>query len=52
MKSDDGAVDGSTSASIIPILRPIVLDGSTRFSYVLEVRSTEILVLLDIQPKI
>ena len=43
-----GTIDGASSASIIPILRPVLLDGTTRLSHILEISSTEILMLLNV----
>lgn len=51
-ETDDGTVDGPATTSVIPVLGPVFLDGATGLANILEVGATEILVLLDVEPKV
>jgi hypothetical protein len=51
-QSDDGAVYGSATTGIVPVLGPVLLDGAARLADVLEVGAAEVLVLLDVEPEV
>lgn len=52
MGTDDGTIRRPTPPRILPIFRPIITDGTSRFPYVLEIGPAEIFVLLHIKPEI
>jgi len=49
---DDGTINRATTTSVIPVLRPVLLDSSPRFTNVLEIRAAEVFMLLNVKPKI
>lgn len=52
LEADDGAIDGAAPPCVVPVLWPVVLDGAAGLADVFEVGSTEVLVLLDVEPKV
>ena len=50
--SDDGAIDGASTACVVPVLWPVLLDRAARLANVLEISAAEILMLLDVEPKV
>jgi hypothetical protein len=52
VEADNSAVDGATTTGIIPILWPVFLDGTPRFANVLEIRATEVFMLLNVEPEV
>jgi len=52
VEADNGAVDGASAASIVPVLRPVLPDRASRPADVLEIRSAEVFVLLDVEPEV
>ena len=51
-KTDNGTVNGATTTSIVPVFRPVFLDSAPRLANVLEIRTTEVFVLLNVKPKV
>jgi hypothetical protein len=52
MKADNGAIYRSAASGVVPVLRPVFLDGTAGFTNILEVGATKVLVLLDVQPEV
>ena len=52
IEADNGTIDRATTPSIVPVFWPIFLDGAPRFANVLEIRATEVFVLLNVEPEV
>jgi len=52
IKADNGTINRATTTSIVPVLRPVLLDSAPRFTNVLEIRTAEVFVLLNVEPKV
>jgi hypothetical protein len=51
-EADNGTINGATTTSVVPVLWPVVLDSAPRFADILEVRATEVFVLLNVEPEV
>lgn len=51
-ESNNGTIYRAATTNIVPVLRPVVSNGTTRFAHILEVGTAEVLVLLNIKPEV
>jgi len=50
--ADDCTIDGTSSPCIFVVLRPVLFDCAARFTDILEIGMAEVLMLVNVKPKI